>query len=148
MTNLISVIVTTYNRPDALDAVLRALSHQTDRGFEIVVADDGSGPETAVVIENWTTRLPVPLKHVWQQNRGFRGAESRNRGIGASSGRYCIFLDGDCLARADFIATHTKTRRTRMVRRRQSDSVVSRLDRSRARPTAGGGNLGFRSVCA
>ena len=108
MTNLISVIVTTYNRPDALDAVLRALSHQTDRGFEIVVADDGSGPETAVVIENWTTRLPVPLKHVWQQNRGFRGAESRNRGIGASSGRYCIFLDGDCLARADFIATHRR----------------------------------------
>ncbi|MGA8902043.1 glycosyltransferase family 2 protein [Bradyrhizobium sp.] len=108
MTDLISVIVTTYNRADALDAVLRALSHQTDRSFEIIIADDGSGPDTAHVIESWTPRLPMPLKHVWQENRGFRGAEIRNRGIGASSGRYCIFLDGDCLARADFIATHRR----------------------------------------
>lgn len=108
MTDLISVIVTTYNRADALDAVLRALAHQTDRNFEVIVADDGSGPDTARVIESWTARLPTPLKHVWQENRGFRGAEIRNRGIGASSGRYCIFLDGDCLARADFIATHRR----------------------------------------
>ncbi len=108
MTDLISVIVTTYNRADALDAVLRTLAHQTDRSFEIIIADDGSGPETAQVIKSWTTRLPVPLKHVWQENRGFRGAEIRNRGICASSGRYCIFLDGDCLARADFIATHRR----------------------------------------
>jgi glycosyltransferase involved in cell wall biosynthesis len=108
VTDLISVIVTTYNRADALDAVLRALSHQTDRSFEIIIADDGSGPDTAHVIESWTPRLPMPLKHVWQENRGFRGAEIRNRGIGASSGRYCIFLDGDCLARADFIATHRR----------------------------------------
>lgn len=108
MSDLISVIVTTYNRADALDAVLRALARQTDRNFEIVVADDGSGPDTARVIENWRDRLPIPLKHVWQENRGFRGAEVRNRGIGASSGRYCIFLDGDCLARANFIATHRR----------------------------------------
>lgn len=108
MTDLISVIVTTYNRADALDAALRALAHQTDRNFEIIVADDGSGPDTARVIEGWIARLPIPLKHVWQENRGFRGAEIRNRGIGASAGVYCIFLDGDCVARADFIATHRR----------------------------------------
>lgn len=108
VSELISVIVTTYNRADALDAVLRALARQTDRNFEIIIADDGSGPDTARVIESWTARLPIPLKHVWQENRGFRGAEIRNRGIGASSGRYCIFLDGDCLACADFIATHRR----------------------------------------
>ena len=61
---LISVIVTTYNREDALDAALRSLSHQTDRYFEIVIADDGSRPETARVIDQWRARLPVPLKHV------------------------------------------------------------------------------------
>jgi glycosyltransferase involved in cell wall biosynthesis len=108
MTDLISIILTTYNRPDALDAALRALARQTDLNFEIVVADDGSGLETARVIENWTPRLPAPVKHVWQEHCGFRGAEIRNRGIGASSGCYCIFLDGDCLARADFIATHRR----------------------------------------
>jgi glycosyltransferase involved in cell wall biosynthesis len=106
VTDLISVILTTFNRPDALGAALRALAHQSDLNFEIVVADDGSGPETARVIKDWTARLPVPVKHVWQEHHGFRGAEIRNRGIGASSGSYCIFLDGDCLARTDFIATH------------------------------------------
>lgn len=106
--NLISVIVTTYNRPNALDAALAALAGQTDRDFEIVVADDGSGPETARLIEGWASRLPVALKHVWQEHKGFRGAEIRNRGIRASCGCYCIFVDGDCLARPDFVAAHRR----------------------------------------
>ena len=106
--SLISVIVTTYDRPDALDLALAALGRQTDRDFEIVVADDGSGPATARLLKGWASRLPVGLKHVWQEHRGFRGAEIRNRGIRASRGRYCIFVDGDCLARPDFVAAHRK----------------------------------------
>jgi glycosyltransferase involved in cell wall biosynthesis len=106
--DLISIIVSTYDRPDALDACLRALGRQTDLDFEIVVADDGSGPQTARVIESWTSRLPVAVHHVWQQHDGFRAAEIRNRGIAASSGTCCIFLDGDCLARPDFVATHRR----------------------------------------
>jgi glycosyltransferase involved in cell wall biosynthesis len=106
MTGLISVITTTYDREDALDAVLRGLSRQGDRHFEVVIADDGSGPATARLIEQWTSRLGVPLEHVWQEHRGFRAAEVRNRAIGQSRGNYCIFLDGDCIPRADFIATH------------------------------------------
>ena len=104
--DLISVIVTTYDRPDALDAALRALSRQSDRNFEIVIADDGSGPATARLIESWAARLPVKIKHVRHEHKGFRGGEIRNRGIRASAGAYCIFLDGDCLATADFVATH------------------------------------------
>jgi glycosyltransferase involved in cell wall biosynthesis len=106
--DLISIIVSTYDRPDALDACLRALGGQTDLDFEIVIADDGSGPQTGRVIENWTSRLPVTVRHAWQQHDGFRAAESRNRGLAASSGTYCIFLDGDCLARPDFVATHRR----------------------------------------
>jgi glycosyltransferase involved in cell wall biosynthesis len=107
-TFLISVIITTYNREDALDAVLRALAAQSDRKFEIVVADDGSGPETARLIESWRPRLSISLKHVRHEHRGFRGGEIRNRGIRASEGALCIFLDGDCLARPDFIAAHRR----------------------------------------
>ena len=106
MKGRISVIVTTYNREDALDAILRALSHQSDTEFEVVIADDGSGPATASLIEQWTSRSPVPLRHVWQEHRGFRAAEVRNRAIKASTGQYCVFLDGDCLPRRDFIAAH------------------------------------------
>jgi glycosyltransferase involved in cell wall biosynthesis len=104
--DLFSIIVSTYDRPDALDACLRALGGQTDLDFEIVIADDGSGPQTARLIESWTSRLPVAIKHVWQQHDGFRAAEIRNRGIRTSAGSHCIFLDGDCLARPDFVATH------------------------------------------
>jgi glycosyltransferase involved in cell wall biosynthesis len=106
MAELISVIVTTYNREDALGAVLRSLSRQTEARFEVIVADDGSGPATANLIETWMSRLQVPLRHVWQEDHGFRAAEARNRAIRASSGRYCIFLDGDCLVRPDFVAAH------------------------------------------
>ncbi len=106
MTDLISVIVTTWNREDALDAVLRSLSVQTDRDFEVIVADDGSGPATAKLIAEWQRKLGRPLKHVWQEHRGFRAAEIRNRAILASEGGYCIFLDGDCIARPGFLATH------------------------------------------
>lgn len=106
MADLISVIVTTWNREDALDAVLRSLSGQTDRDFEVVIADDGSGEATATLVADWMPRLGVPLKHVWQEHRGFRAAEIRNRAILASRGAYCVFLDGDCIARPDFVATH------------------------------------------
>jgi glycosyltransferase involved in cell wall biosynthesis len=105
---LISLIVTTYDREDALAAVLRSLAGQTDLNFEVVVADDGSGPATKALIQSWQAKLGVPLIHVWQEHRGFRAAEIRNRAIAASRGEYCIFLDGDCLVRPDFVATHRR----------------------------------------
>jgi glycosyltransferase involved in cell wall biosynthesis len=87
---------------------LSALSRQSDRGFEVVIADDGSGPATTAVAERWRLRLGVALSHVWQVDRGFRAAEIRNRAILACRGEYCVFLDGDCLARPDFIAAHRR----------------------------------------
>jgi glycosyltransferase involved in cell wall biosynthesis len=108
MAELISVIVATYNREDALGAVLRSLSRQTDRHFEVIVADDGSRAATAGTVENWRPRLPVTLKHVWHEDLGFRLAEIRNRAIRAASGGYCVFLDGDCITRADFVAAHRR----------------------------------------
>ena len=106
MAALISVIVPTYNREDALGAVLKGLARQTDRNFDVIIADDGSGPATAALIESWTRRLGVPLTHVYQRDEGFRAAEIRNRAILAARGAYCIFLDGDCVPRPDFIAAH------------------------------------------
>jgi len=108
MADLISVIVTTYNREDALDAVLRALARQTDRDFEVVVADDGSRPATAEMVNAWKKRAGFPLDHAWQEDKGFRAAEIRNRAILLARGAYCIFIDGDCIPRPDFVATHRR----------------------------------------
>ncbi|MSP47476.1 MAG: glycosyltransferase, partial [Xanthobacteraceae bacterium] len=84
MPDLISIIVTTFDRPDALDAVLRSLARQSDRGFEVMVADDGSGPATAALIEQWKPRIGVGLAHVRHDHRGFRAGEIRNRAIRVS----------------------------------------------------------------
>ena len=108
MAELISVIVTTYNREDALEAVLRSLGRQTDRVFEVVVADDGSTAATAAVIDAWKGKVGRCLDHVWHEDRGFRAAEIRNRAILTSRGAYCIFLDGDCIVRPDFVGTHRR----------------------------------------
>ncbi len=106
MTDLISVIVATYNRPDALDAVLRSLARQGDDNFEVLVADDGSRPDTQAVVKRWQGRVGRRVVHVWHPDDGFRLAEIRNRAILVATGAYCIFLDGDCLARGDFVAAH------------------------------------------
>jgi len=108
LSELFSVIVTTYNREDALDAVLRSLAHQSEQDFEVVVADDGSTAATATVIDAWKGQIGRRLDRVWHEDRGFRAAEIRNRAILAARGSYCIFLDGDCIVRPDFVATHRR----------------------------------------
>ncbi len=106
MAALISVIVTTYNREDALEAVLRALARHTDADFEVVVADDGSEATTARLVEAWKSKVGHRVEHVWHPDDGFRAAEIRNRAVLVSRGTYCIFLDGDCIPRPDFVANH------------------------------------------
>lgn len=105
---LISIIVTTYNREDALEAVLRSLARQTDADFEVVVADDGSGLATAKLVEAWKAKVGHRVEHVWHEDRGFRAAEIRNKAVLASRGTYCIFLDGDCIVRPGFVAVHRR----------------------------------------
>lgn len=104
----ISVIVTTYNRPDALEAVVSSLFTQSDRDFEIIITDDGSGPATQECVARLRERSPVPLTHVWQEDIGFRLAMSRNGGIRVARGSYIVILDGDCMVQRDFVAQHRR----------------------------------------
>jgi glycosyltransferase involved in cell wall biosynthesis len=104
----ISIVVPTYNRADALVMVLRALADQQEGDFEVLVADDGSGPETAATIARLAPDLPYALHHVWQPDEGFRLAMIRNRAIATASGDYLLFLDGDCLPLPDYIAQHRR----------------------------------------
>jgi len=104
--HVISVVVTTYDRPDALRAVLWALRDQRDRGFEVIVADDGSGPDTGDLLARLRPSLPYRLEHVWQEDRGFRAAMARNRAVAAADGRYIVFLDGDCVPLPSFVQRH------------------------------------------
>jgi GT2 family glycosyltransferase len=102
----ISVIITTYNRSDALLAVLNGLLHQTDKNFETIVADDGSRAEHAQAIQLSPVAKSLKIAHVWHPDVGFTASRVRNRGVAASTGSYLIFLDGDCVPEVDFIARH------------------------------------------
>jgi len=102
----VSVIVTTYNWPEALDRVLSSLCAQQYRDLEIIVADDGSTTETEKVIAAWKEKSPFPLIHCWQPDEGFRAAMIRNRAVAIAKNDYFIFLDGDCVVRPDFVARH------------------------------------------
>jgi len=97
----LSIVVATYEWPQALDAVLRGFADQSDRDFELVVADDGSGPETAALLEQWTRVLP--LRHVRQDDDGYRLARVRNLGFAATTGEYLVFVDGDVVPRRHFV---------------------------------------------
>jgi glycosyltransferase involved in cell wall biosynthesis/GT2 family glycosyltransferase len=99
----LSVVVSTYDWPEALDAVLGGLWEQSDDGFEVVVADDGSGPETEAVVERRRGLFGARLTHVRQPDEGYRLARVRNLGALAASGEYLVFLDGDCIPGADFV---------------------------------------------
>ena len=103
-----TVIVCTYEQPKWLELVLWGYATQTHREFDLVVADDGSGPETRAVVERFEAASGRAVLHVWHEDRGFRKAEILNRAILASSGDYVIFTDGDCIPRDDFVATHVR----------------------------------------
>lgn len=105
---LVSVIVSTYNWPEALAVVLASLAAQTEKSFEVIVADDGSTAETAGLISRVAASYPVRLRHVWQEDEGFRAAAARNRAVAESRGDYLLFLDGDCAVFPDFVEKHSQ----------------------------------------
>lgn len=102
----VGVVISTYNRPEALDLVLTGYAAQTRSPDEVVIADDGSRDETAEVVRRHASALP--LLHVWHADRGFGKTEALNRAIRASRTDYLVFTDHDCVPRADFVETHLR----------------------------------------
>ena len=101
-----SLVITTYNWPQALARVLHSVRAQRRLPGEVIVADDGSDADTRALLEEVARDFPVPLRHAWQVDDGFRAARARNRGIAAAGGSYIVLLDGDMLLERDFIADH------------------------------------------
>ena len=102
----VSLIITTYNNPVALKKATGSVLSQTRQPDEVLIADDGSGEETARVAESFSAAASFPVFHVWQEDRGFRAARIRNEAIRRSSGDYIILLDGDCVMNRHFISDH------------------------------------------
>ena len=104
----ICVVVATYNRPDALAALLEGYLRQDDRDFEIIIADDGSADDVRRLAESYTKRSPFPISHIWHEDRGFRATVMRNRALAATRAEYLIYTDGDCVPPLDFVSAHRR----------------------------------------
>lgn len=114
----ISIIVSTYNRPDALNAVLTGFANQTGvdpKQWELIIADDGSIESTGLLIGQYKKIFGQGLKHVWHPDTGFRLAEIRNKASLAAEGDYLVFLDGDCIPMRDFVSEHLRLAETKKV---------------------------------
>lgn len=107
-----SLIVTTYNWPEALELTLGSVALQSVSPDEVIVADDGSGPATAAVVERCRRSSRIPVQHVWQPDEGFRLARSRNRAIAAASHEYIVLVDGDMILHRHFIRDHAACARS------------------------------------
>ncbi|MYF07298.1 MAG: glycosyltransferase [Rhodospirillaceae bacterium] len=102
----VTVIFSTYRQPEWLEKALCGFAHQTHREFEVVVADDGSGEDTAEVIRNARTGAGLEIEHVRQEDRGFRKCRILNKAIAKARGEYLIFTDGDCIPQPKFVSRH------------------------------------------
>lgn len=105
----VSVILSTYNRPDALQRAVEGYGRSTFRSFELIVADDGSGPDTRALVERLARRAAFPLRHVWQPDEGFRLAAIRNAAVRAARGAILLFTDGDCVPLDGLLEAHASS---------------------------------------
>jgi glycosyltransferase involved in cell wall biosynthesis len=107
----LALIVTTFERPDALAQVLRSIAPQTSPPDELLVADDGSGPATRTVVEGFASGSVFPVRHLWLAHDGFQAGRMRNRAIAATSCDYLVLIDGDMLLHPEFLADHRRAAR-------------------------------------
>lgn len=98
-----SLIISTYNWPEALAVCLDSVRKQSSLPDEIIIADDGSSEETSLLVKAYAESCPVPIKYVWQEDQGFRLAKIRNKAIAEASGDFIIQIDGDVFLHNNFI---------------------------------------------
>jgi len=102
----ISIIVSTYNSEEWLQKVLWGFHFQQFKDFELVIADDGSGPKTKTLIQEMQKEVAYEIVHVWQEDDGFQKSKILNKAVMAAKADYIIMTDGDCIPRKDFVAVH------------------------------------------
>jgi len=104
----LAVVISTYNAPDFLRLVLEGYRQQSDHNFSIYIADDGSNDETKTLIETVKSDFPIPIRHIWQKDDGFRKARIHNETIRRISEPYTLLTDGDCIPLPGLIASHRR----------------------------------------
>ncbi|MBS1517487.1 MAG: glycosyltransferase [Bacteroidetes bacterium] len=111
----VSLIISVYKKTRELDLIFSALSVQSFKDFEVIIAEDGSDPDMRELIDIWKYRKIFPVRHLTQEDRGFRKNRMLNEAIRKSETDYLIFFDGDCIPHSDFVKNHFENRRENTV---------------------------------
>jgi glycosyltransferase involved in cell wall biosynthesis len=104
----IALIVSTYNWPAALDLCFKSVLKQYLKPDEIIIADDGSTADTKSLIDSFCKQTEIPIKHIWQEDNGFRLSRIRNLAIKNTTCEYLVFIDGDIILHPKFLKSHKK----------------------------------------
>lgn len=112
---IISLIIAVYNKPDFLEMVFTSLLNQTIDDFEVIVSDDGSGPQIKQLIEKWQGKFKYPIIHVYQEHEGFRKTKIANASVIIARSDYLCFIDGDSILHHKFLQSHLKYRKVKTV---------------------------------
>lgn len=104
----VSVILSIFDQPNAFTFALLGYRRQSFRDFELVIADDGSDAETKAIVDALKAQADFPVKHVWQENKGYRRAKIANEAVRVSEGEILLLSDGDCIPHRDFVAAHAR----------------------------------------
>lgn len=102
----ITVVISTYNHLRPLELCLAGFCGQSASPAEILVADDGSGPETRALLERLLPSLPCRARHLWHDDKGFRKNTILNRALAAATGDYLVLTDADCIPHPRFVEDH------------------------------------------
>jgi glycosyltransferase involved in cell wall biosynthesis len=104
----VSLVTPTYNWPNALELLLLSIKQQTVLPNEVIIADDGSRPETTELIKKFQEDFPVPLIHVWHEDQGNQKPKIMNKAIAQAKFEYIIEIDGDIIMHPNFVEDHLK----------------------------------------
>ena len=103
-----TVIIAVYNKLHFLQFVLAGLEIQTEKDFDIIIADDGSNSDFIDGIQKIIRDSQLHIQHLWHEDKGFRKNIILNKAIVQAKAPYLIFLDGDCIPHPNFIEEHLR----------------------------------------
>jgi len=98
---LFSVIVPVYNRPHEVDELLKSLTIQTYKQFEILIVEDGSQDDCREIVDKYRDKLEIHYFYKENSGQGF----SRNYGFERSKGDFLVVFDSDCIIPAHYFNT-------------------------------------------
>ena len=127
----VSIIIAVYKDVEALDLIIESLKVQTYQNFEVIIAEDGNNKD----MKNFVKSIKnIKIKHLSQEDNGWRKNTILNKAIVSSSSEYLIFIDGDCVPHKKFVEEHIRLKEDHVVlcgRRTEPGEYFSNLLRTK-----------------